>query len=58
MEKEVLVKGRPEDQEILQEVAGEAAAEFTALIKSQTGADFKTTVNIDSKSFLTEHHTK
>ena len=58
MEKEVTVKGTQNDQELLNEVAKEAADEFSELIKKQTGVEFRTVVSVESKSFLTEIHTK
>mmetsp|Transcript_66315 Transcript_66315/g.76951 ORF Transcript_66315/g.76951 Transcript_66315/m.76951 type:complete len:224 (-) Transcript_66315:171-842(-) len=58
MEKEVTIKGTQADLDLLQEVAKDAADEFCALIKKETGVEFKTTITVDSKSFLTEVHTK
>ena len=58
MEKEVTIKGTQYDQELLNEIAKEASDEFTELIKKQTGVEFKTIITVESKSFLTEIHTK
>ncbi len=58
MEKEVTIKGTQADHELLNEIAKDASDEFSALIKKETGVDFKTTITVESKTYLNETHTK
>ena len=58
MEKEVTIKGTQQDHELLNEIAKDAADEFAELIKKETGVEFRTTIIVESKSYLTEIHTK
>jgi len=58
MEKDVAIKCRPQDTQLVEAVMDDAAREFTELIKKETNYDFPCKVRIDSHQPLKETQSK
>lgn len=52
MEKSVLVRCRPEDKDLVQQVLKDASNEFTELIKNECGVNFTCNVQFDEHNPL------
>jgi len=58
MEKEVAIRCRPQDAQLVESVMEDAAREFSELIKKETNFDFPCKVRVDTYHQLKENQSK
>lgn len=58
MEKEVSIRCRPQDTQLVESVMDDAAREFSELLKKETNFDFPCKVKVDTYHQLKESQSK